>query len=132
MARQMAGRLAGGAQANDLNVEAPQAYHELTACIECYACLDKCPMHARNTGDETTEQVGYRWGNPFSLLKLQRVRLDPITAPDHAERMVTQAIDFGLDSCIECPGCKCGVGIDLKGLVVDELLKAADFNCDVD
>ena len=50
IARQMRGRLSGGAQGNDLNVEAPEVYHDLTACIECYACLNGCPMHARNFG----------------------------------------------------------------------------------
>ena len=35
------------------------------------------------------------------------------------------AINLGLDTCIECPGCKCGVGINLKGLVIKPLLEAA-------
>ena len=47
IARQMRGRLQT-AQGNDLNVEAPEEYHELTSCIECYACLNNCPMHRRN------------------------------------------------------------------------------------
>jgi len=43
IARQMRGLKTSG-QGNDLNVDAPDVYHELTACIECYACLDNCPM----------------------------------------------------------------------------------------
>ena len=39
---------------NELNVEAPDTYHDLTSCIECYACLDKCPMHARNFDEKNT------------------------------------------------------------------------------
>ena len=124
IARQMQGRLPAGGGANDLNVEAPQTYHDLTACIECYACLDNCPMHARNFADGGPSEVpddklpdasqGYRWGNPFSLLKLQRIRLDPVTSHSDKKQAVEQAIDLGLDACVDCPGCKCGVGIDLK------------------
>ena len=33
---------------NDLNEDAEKLYHNLTACIECYACLDGCPVHAKN------------------------------------------------------------------------------------
>ena len=136
VARQMRGRLSSGAQANDLNVEAPDAYHDLTSCIECYACLHNCPMHARNFGGglpgdlpEGTEMPdpasGYRWGNPFSLLKLQRIRIDPLTTEAGRQSALDNAIELGLETCITCPGCKCGTGINLKGQVVGELLKAA-------
>lgn len=135
IARQMQGRLPTGGGGNDLNVEAPQAYHDLTACIECYACLDGCPMHARNFADQLPGDVapealpdasdGYRWGNPFSLLKLQRIRLDPLTAELDRDAALDTALELGLDACVDCPGCKCGVGIDLKGQVIGELLLAA-------
>ena len=132
VARQMQGRLPGGAGGNDLNVEAPADYHDLTACIECYACLDGCPMHARNAADgEAAGQHdidlahGYRWGSPFSLLKLQRIRLDPLTTQPDKEAALDNAIELGLDACVDCPGCRCGVGINLKGQVVGELLAAA-------
>lgn len=136
IARQMRGRLSAGAGGNDLNVEAPNVYHDLTACIECYACLDGCPMHARNFGGGLPAELpdgavvpdpadGYRWGNPFSLLKLQRLRVDPLTTEAGREEALGHAIELGLDACIDCPGCKCGVGIDLKGQVVAELLSAA-------
>ncbi|MGI9524499.1 MAG: 2Fe-2S iron-sulfur cluster-binding protein [Hyphomicrobiaceae bacterium] len=135
IARQMQGRLPAGGGANDLNVETPKVYHDLTACIECYACLDSCPMHARNFGDTTPSNLpdeelpdasqGYRWGNPFSLLKLERIRLDPITSQADKEAAVNNAIELGLDACVDCPGCKCGVGIDLKRQVVGSLLEAA-------
>ena len=136
IARQMQGRLPDGARGNDLNVEAPAAYHDLTACIECYACLTNCPMHARNFADGLPADVpaeeqpdpvtGYRWGNPFSLLKLQRFRLDPLTTELGKQAALDSAVDLGLETCRECPGCKCGVGIDLKGQVIAELLEAAD------
>lgn len=135
IARQLRGRLTDGGQANDLNVEAPDDYHALTACIECYACLDGCPMHARNFagglpaeqahGDQPDPMAGYPWGNPFSLLKLQRIRLDPLTTEAGREAALDHAVALGLDACVGCKGCKCGVGIDLKGKVIRELLDAA-------
>ena len=136
IARQLRGRLAAGQRTNDLNVEAPEGYHALTACIECYACLDGCPMHARNFAgglpadmpDDTPlpdAAAGYRWGNPFSLLKLQLLRLDPCVTEAGRAAALDTAVDLGLDACVGCKGCKCGVGIDLKGKVVGELLAAA-------
>ena len=38
IARQLRGRLVRVASGNDLNQDPPEDYHELTACIECYAC----------------------------------------------------------------------------------------------
>ncbi len=136
IARQMHGRLANGAQGNDLNVDAPDVYHDLTACIECYACLDGCPMHARNfagglpgsmpDGEAQPDPAqGYKWGNPFSLLKLQRIRVDPLTTEAGQNAALANAIELGLDACVDCAGCKCGVGIDLMGQVVGQLLEAA-------
>ncbi len=126
VARQLRGHLPNGVRGNDLNVAAPDDYHALTACIECYACLDKCPMHARNfdtDGNEHRDEGGaYRWGNPFSLLKLQRIRLDPAAAEGEREQAVDTAMALGLEVCRTCPGCKCGVGIDLKRKVIRPLL----------
>jgi succinate dehydrogenase / fumarate reductase, iron-sulfur subunit len=134
VARQMRGRLST-AQANDLNVEAPDDYHTLTGCIECYACLDGCPMHARNfdgglpgdmaDGTAPDPAKGYRWGNPFSLLKLQRTRIDPLTSDAGKNAALDHAIELGLDACVGCKGCKCGVGIDLMGKVVRDMVAAA-------
>ena len=136
IARQLRGRLTAGEAGNDLNVEAPDDYHALTACIECYAGLHGCPMHARNfagglpadmpAGEPPPDPAaGYPWGNPFSLLKLQRLRLDPLTTAAGRDAALAHAVDLGLDACVGCPGCKCGVGIDLKGKVIAELLAAA-------
>lgn len=135
VARQMRGRLASAGQGNDLNVEAPDDYHALTACIECYACLHNCPMHARNfdgglpgdmpAGTAPDPATGYRWGNPFSLLKLQRIRIDPLTSEPGKAAALDHAVELGLDACVGCKGCKCGVGIDLMGKVVREMVSAA-------
>ena len=137
IARQLRGRLQAGGRRNQLNLEAPKAYHDLTACIECYACLDNCPMHARNFnndlptnthGHQSENDEGYRWGNPFSLLKLQRLRLDPMSNELGRAKAVQHAVELGLDTCRNCPGCKCGVGIDLKGEVIKPLLKASSMS----
>jgi hypothetical protein len=81
-------------------------------------------MHARN-GENADPGAGYEFGNPFSLLKLQRARLDPLGSSQSREQALKSAVELGLSSCVDCPGCKCGVGIDLKNLVVSELLTAA-------
>lgn len=107
---------------NNLNVEAETSYHNLTACIECYACLDGCPMHAKN---KFIDNETYKSGNPFSLLKIQRLMIDPLTSDSEKEGLLEKAKDLGLDTCISCPGCKCGVGIDLKGEVINPLLSKA-------
>ncbi len=127
VARQMRGRLTSVAQGNDLNQDAPDDYHALTACVECYACLQNCPMHARNFTDNANPDPseGYQWGNPFSLLKLQMLRLDPLSSDAGRDQALAHAEDLGLDACRDCKGCKCGVGIDLMGKVVRPLLEAA-------
>lgn len=128
VSRQMRKRLSHSAVPSNLNVEAPKDYHDLTACIECYACLDHCPMHERNSAESSDPDPveGYRWGNPFSLLKLQKIRLDPLRSHAEGEAALQHAIDLGLDACTDCPGCKCGVGIDLKGQVIRPLLDALE------
>lgn len=127
VARQLRGRLPNGVRGNTLDVVAPQDYHALTACIECYACLDNCPMHEKNfeNGEEVRDEAdAYRFGNPFSLLKLQRIRLDPAAGPSEKADALQTAMDLGLDVCRDCPGCKCGVGIDLKRKVIKPLVDA--------
>ncbi len=127
VARQMRGRLASVAQGNDLNQDTPDDYHALTACIECYACLHNCPMHARNIQNDAAASPakGYLWGNPFSLLKLQMLRMDPLSSEAGREQALEHAKELGLDACRDCKGCKCGVGIDLMGKVVQPMLEAA-------
>ena len=129
VARQLRGRVSAAVRGNDLNVAAPDDYHALTACIECYACLHNCPMHERNAAggaESRGEAGGWRWGNPFSLLKLRMRQLDPAASPADKAQAQEAAADLGLDVCRACPGCKCGVGIDLKGKVIRPLLAAAD------
>ena len=57
ISRQLRGRLAATDSGEALNREAPVTFHELTACIECYACLEGCPMHLRNFGGSKPADV---------------------------------------------------------------------------
>ena len=140
VARQLRGRLSTAGQANDLNIEASEDYHTLTACIECYACLHECPMHARNfekapppdraPKEQAGPTQGYAYGNPFSLLKLQRLRTDPLTSDAGVEAAMDNAMALGLHTCIDCKGCKCGIGIDLMGKVIRPLLDSVNDRAD--
>ena len=124
IARQMRNRLISFGKGNDLNVDPPEDYNALTACIECYACLQGCPMHEQNFNEETAEneKEGYLYGNPFSLLKLQVLRLDPLNTQPGRDQALEHAKELGLQMCVQCEGCKCGIGIDLMGKVVRPLL----------
>ena len=108
---------------NNLNVEAEKNYHNLTACIECYACLHNCPLHRLNSFKDTKSRKGFKYGNPFSFLKLQRKYLDPLTPESEKSELINKAVDLGLEVCKTCPGCKCGIGINLKEDVIMPLLK---------
>jgi hypothetical protein len=81
-------------------------------------------MHEKNSHDlKPNYEKEYKWGNPFTLLKLQTVILDPLSSKDDVKNSINSAIDFGLETCLDCPGCKCGVGIDLKGKVIKPLVE---------
>ena len=125
ISRQLRGKIYRNSGGNDLNVDASEDYHELTSCIECYACLHNCPMHEKNNVELNESKERYKYGNPFSLLKLQAIVLDPVSSNQQKDDAVTQAVKLGLDTCLNCPGCKCGIGIDLKGKVVDPMVNAS-------
>ena len=52
--------------------------------------------------------------------------LDPLATDASRAEVTAHAFNLGLDACRGCPGCKCGVGIDLKGQVIGPLLQAAE------
>ena len=85
-------------------------YLELGKCIACYACLDGCPLNASGRGD------------PASMLRLQRIRLDPGADATIRAAALAQAESMGLSDCASCRGCRCGVGIRLVRDVIDPLL----------
>jgi len=113
---------------NDLNKDADKTYHNLTACIECYACLDGCPVHAENNIVDIQNNVAYKYGNPYSFLKIQRLLIDPLTPESEKGRLIDKAKSLGLDIYrreYKNLKIKCGVGINLKGEVIKPLLDIA-------
>ena len=113
---------------NDLNEDADKSYHNLTACIECYACLDGCPMHAKNNIVDIQNNEAYKYGNPYSLLKIQRLLIDPLTPDIEKDKLINKAKSLGLEIYrreYKNLKIKCGVGINLKGEVIRPLLEAA-------
>ena len=118
---------------NNLNVEADNSYHNLTACIECYACLDGCPLHKKNDL-EVKDNNAYTYGNPFSFLKLQRLYIDPLTPEEEKRGIIEKAKNLGLETYkkkYKNLKIKCGVGINLKDEVVKPLISAA-FGVQID
>ena len=115
---------------NNLNIEADISYHNLTACIECYACLDGCPVHKKNSL-EIKDNNPYLYGNPFSFLKLQRLYIDPLTPEEEKKGIIDKAKNLGLEIYrreYKNLKIKCGVGINLKDEVIKPLLNAAFGN----
>ena len=113
---------------NDLNKDADKTYHNLTACIECYACLDGCPVHANNNIVDIQNNVAYKYGNPYSFLKIQRLLIDPLTPESEKDRLIDKEKSLGLDIYrreYKNLKIKCGVGINLKGEVIKPLLDVA-------
>ena len=113
---------------NDLNKDADKTYHNLTACIECYACLDGCPVHAKNNIVDIQNNVAYKYCNPYSFLKIQRLLIDPLTPESEKGRLIDKAKSLGLDLYrreYKNLKIKCGVGINLKGEVIKPLLDVA-------
>ncbi len=113
---------------NNLNVEADISYHRLTACIECYACLEGCPLHKKNNIGEKDNNNAYLFGNPFSFLKLQRLYIDPLTPEEEKKGIIEKAKSLGLEVYrkeYKDIKIKCGVGINLKEEVIKPLLDIA-------
>jgi succinate dehydrogenase / fumarate reductase iron-sulfur subunit len=98
-------------------------YLSLNRCIKCYACLSACPLHGKND----SAQADYNNGSPFSLLKLQQGMVDPCADDSNREQASALAKDLGLDTCLDCKGCSCGVGIDLRKEVIRPLLLATEL-----
>lgn len=95
------------------------AFIKLGKCIECYACINNCPLHKKN--DHSEKQ--YDKGNPYSFLKLQRAYIDPNTSKANRKKVLSVALDLGLQTCVDCSGCGCGVGINLRQEVIKPLLQ---------
>ena len=73
-----------------MNEDADKLYHNLTACIECYACLDGCPVHAKNDITDIRQNDAYKYGNPYSFLKIQRLLIDPLTPDSEKNKLIAK------------------------------------------
>jgi len=97
-------------------------YDSLNRCIECYFCLDRCPLHARN--DEADHRAGLPHGNPYAFLKVRQAVVDPLADETEREAALDVARDLGIEACVGCDGCKCGIGINLMKEVIRPLVSA--------
>ncbi len=105
------------------NLDEIDDVYNLERCIECYVCLDGCPLHAKNTEEDHRESLPH--GNPYAFLKIRQAIIDPLSTD--ADKASAQALadNLGLETCIGCHGCKCGVGINLMRDVINSLLEAS-------
>jgi len=107
------------------NLEEPAnspEYENLSRCIECYYCLEGCPLHGQNTDQD--HQIALKYGNPYAFLKIRQVLVDPLASDDSMQSAQSLALELGLDRCADCSGCKCGVGINLRKDVINPLLQS--------
>ena len=102
-----------------------EQYDSLGRCVECYACLDGCPLHAKNELTQAENQQ-HDYANPYAFLRLQRVLCHPAVTHAQVDKTVELALELGLDNCIDCDGCTCGVGIDLMKEVIKPLLEKSE------
>jgi succinate dehydrogenase / fumarate reductase iron-sulfur subunit len=96
------------------------AFHSLSRCIECYSCLSGCSTHAKNA-----PAGPYRYGNPYSFLRIQKVMVDPAATAHDREQALALAISLGIadyDTDSRVPACS--IGINLKKEVIVPLLEA--------
>ena len=59
-----------------------------------------------------------KFGNPYSLLKIQRLLIDPLTPNTEKDKLIDKAKGLGLEIYrreYKNLKIKCGVGINLKG-----------------
>jgi len=118
--RQLAGRLPAARAPRMASGAEAAALHSLNRCIECYACLSECPSHARNA-----PQGPYRFGNPYSFLRIRKVMIDPGATPEDRARALELARELGIAEydATNVPGC--GMGIHLTREVIVPLQEAA-------
>jgi succinate dehydrogenase/fumarate reductase iron-sulfur protein len=87
----------------------PELHARLATCVECLACNSTCEGY----DFDKNPLVG-----PYLAVKLAQLQLDPRNTIDRRE----QARDLGLGECIDCRGCYCIRGIDIRGDVLGVLV----------
>lgn len=108
-----------------------EAFVSLSGCIACYACLKGCPLQEMNLGafhqsrdcETPGKNAVYAYGNPYTFLRLRRIVEDNERDPEIRDKILSTALSFGLETCRECLGCRCQMGIPLIREVIDPLLK---------
>jgi succinate dehydrogenase/fumarate reductase iron-sulfur protein len=88
--------------------DALSQYNTLASCLECLCCHSEC----------RAIQEGADFVGPFVLVKLAQMHFHP---QDRRDRRA-QARALGAERCLECQGCTCPYGIDLRRLVIEPLL----------
>ena len=100
-----------------------EEYDSLNRCVECYFCLDGCPLHEQNNDED--HQTGLKHGNPYAFLKVWQAVVDPLAKEEDRATALDVARDLGVKTCADCDGCKCGIGINLMKDVIRPLVAVA-------
>lgn len=119
--KQLQGRLPVVESSTEQPVVHSEAFHSLNRCIECYACLHNCRSHQKNP-----TQGPYRFGNPYSFLRIQKIMLDAGATIQQKQQAIVLARELGIDdySLEKVPGC--GIGINLKTEVIIPLQELSE------
>jgi len=129
---QLAGRIGGDHRRSSWEPLVPGGiFVSLSGCIACYACLKGCPLHEMNLGafhrprdfETPKETVVYAYGNPYTFLRLRRIVEDNERDQKTRDQALSTALSLGLETCRECLGCRCQMGIPLIREVIEPLLK---------
>lgn len=114
--RRLTGRLPALPPSSAPSSTMTPTWRHLEKCIQCFACLDGCPLHANGAG------------NPEAFLRIERLRLEAQSSTSEHQRVDIRALqlsrELGIDACQSCRACKCGIGIRLIRDVIDPLLAA--------
>jgi succinate dehydrogenase/fumarate reductase iron-sulfur protein len=90
-------------------LEPPRQHARLAGCVECLACNSTCSAYDFGSNP---------LAGPYMLVKLAQLHLDPRNTIDRQE----QARDLGGDKCVDCHGCHCIHGIDIRRDVLRVLM----------
>ena len=91
-------------------IDEPDAHKNLSGCVECLSCNATCTSY----DFEKNPLVG-----PYVFVKLAQLHFDPRDTSDRRK----QARDLGLGSCVDCGGCYCIHGINIRRDVVGVLIE---------
>ena len=84
------------------------AHEKLLLCLECLGCNATCP-HLGFPGSLRT--------GPYVFVKVAQLHFDPRNRIDRKR----QALNLGLDKCLQCRKCYCVNGIDIQRYAIGAL-----------